>query len=177
MKRARPPPIRRADRKKAPGRAGARKKVNDMKLKDLMQAMQTTQRFILLDVTTEKTMECNVWQYFERILPTSNDERTNLDEAEILSIAAENNIIKLAVRTGEEFFKEERAEDRADFVQELGNLMNLYAGRTNVKSMEYIQDGYDEFVLITFENGEQKKKCITGDSSLAIINDIYKTLR
>ena len=88
-----------------------------MKLKDLMQAMPTMQRFILLDVTTEKTMECNVWQYSERILPTSNDERTNLDEAEILSIAAENNIIKLAVRTGEEFFKEERAEDRADFVQ------------------------------------------------------------
>lgn len=147
-----------------------------MKLKDLMKAMPATQRFILLDVTTEKAMEGNAWQYSERILPISHDERHNLDEAEILSIATENNIIKLAVKTEEESFKEERAEDKADFVQQLGTLMDVYAGRTNVKSMEYIQDGCAEFVLITFENGEQKKKCITGDSCLAILNDVYKIL-
>ncbi len=147
-----------------------------MKLKDLMKAMPATQRFILLDVTTEKAMEGNAWQYSERILPIFHDERPNLDEAEILSIAAENNIIKLAVKTEEEAFKEELAEDKVDFVQELGNLMNLYAGRTHVKSMTYVQDGCNEFVLITFENGEQKKKCITGDSCLAILNDIYKIL-
>ena len=83
--------------------------------------------------------------------------------------------MKIFVRTDGEIA--ESAEDKEEFVQEFGKLLHVYAGRTNVRNMKDVQEGYDEFVLITFENGEQKKKCITGDSSLAIMNDIYKTLR
>ena len=142
-----------------------------MKLKELMKAMQSNQRFTLTDVTTGKSCEGNVWQFFNAVF---GDSTSNLSESEVISLTPAKNSMKIFVRTDGEIV--ESAEDKDQFVQRFGDLLQVYVGRTNVQSMEYIREGCDEFVLITFENGEQKKKCITGDSCLAILNDVYKIL-
>lgn len=142
-----------------------------MKLKELMKAMPSTQQFTLTDVTTEKSIGGNVWQFFNAFFVEAIG---NLPESEVISLTPVENSMKIFVRTDGEIA--ESAEDKEEFVQEFGKLLHVYAGRTNVRNMKYVQEGYDEFVLITFENGEQKKKFITGDSCLAILNDVYKML-
>lgn len=142
-----------------------------MKLKELMKAMPSTQKFALTDVTTEKAVEGNVWLFFHGFFA---DEISGLPESEVISLTPVDNAIKIFVRT--ENGITESTEDKEHFVQEFGKLLHVYDARTGVESMEYIQEGYEEFVLITFDNGEQKKKFITGDSCLAILNDVYKML-
>lgn len=68
-------------------------------------------------------------------------------------------------------------EDKAKFVQAIGQALHKYAIRTDVIGAEYMQGGHEEFAVITFTDGSQKHICITADSCLAIMNDIYKALR
>ena len=139
-----------------------------MKLKEMMESMTSKQKFTLTDVTTGKSIEGDVWLFFHDYFA---DEIENLPESDVLSFFAVNDVMKISIKS-----EDEVTENKGKFIQKFGEILHSYAGRTNVVSMEYIQEGYEEFVLITFENGEQKKKCITGDSCLAILNDVYKIL-
>ena len=130
--------------------------------------MTSKQKFTLTDVTTGKSIEGDVWLFFHDYFA---DEIENLPESDVLSFFAVNDVMKISIKS-----EDEVTENKGKFIQKFGEILHSYAGRTNVVSMEYIQEGYEEFVLITFENGEQKKKCITGDSCLAILNDVYKIL-
>ena len=70
----------------------------------------------------------------------------------------------------------EQEEDKAGFIQAMGKALCSYAYRTNVSEIEYAQTGSEEFAVVTFHNGNQKSICITGDSCLAIMNDVYRKL-
>ena len=67
-------------------------------------------------------------------------------------------------------------QDKAKFVQMLGEALHECATRTEVLKAKYVQRGYEEFVVITFTNENQKVICVTADSCLAIMNDVYKAL-
>ena len=68
-------------------------------------------------------------------------------------------------------------QDKAKFVQMLGEALHECATRTEVLKAEYVQKGCEEFVVITFTDESQKVVCVTADSCLAIMGDIYKALR
>ncbi|MDE6706545.1 MAG: hypothetical protein K2K06_00690 [Oscillospiraceae bacterium] len=68
-------------------------------------------------------------------------------------------------------------QDKAKFVQTIGEALHECATRTEVIKAEYVQDRHEEFAVITFTDGSQKHVCITADSCLAIMGDIYKALR
>ena len=67
-------------------------------------------------------------------------------------------------------------QDKAKFVQMIGEALHECATRTEVLKAEYVQKGCEEFVVITFTDESQKVVCVTADSCLAIMNDIYKAL-
>ncbi len=67
-------------------------------------------------------------------------------------------------------------QNKAKFVQMIGEALHECATRTEVLKAEYVKNGYEEFTVITFTDGSQKHVCITADSCLAIMNDIYKAL-
>lgn len=67
-------------------------------------------------------------------------------------------------------------QDKAKFVQMIGEALYECASRTEVVKAEYVRDGYEEFAVITFADESQKHICITVDSCLAIMGDIYKAL-
>lgn len=69
-------------------------------------------------------------------------------------------------------------EDKAGFVQELGELIANYAeDRTGVTAMEYLEDadGF-EAVTIYFANGDEDTVNVTGDSIVQIAADITERL-
>ncbi|MDE5737344.1 MAG: hypothetical protein K2H93_03160 [Oscillospiraceae bacterium] len=68
-------------------------------------------------------------------------------------------------------------QDKAKFVQMIGEALHECATRTEVLKAEYVQRGYEEFVVITYTDESQKVVCVTADSCLAIMSDIYKALR
>ncbi|MDE5792081.1 MAG: hypothetical protein K2H66_00990 [Oscillospiraceae bacterium] len=69
-------------------------------------------------------------------------------------------------------------EDKEKFVQAIGQVLHKYAIRTEVVRAEYVKDEkHEEFAVITFADESQKNICITADSCLAIMGDIYRALR
>ena len=68
-------------------------------------------------------------------------------------------------------------QDKAKFVQMIGQALHECATRTEVIKAEYVRDGCEEFAVVTFTDDSQKTICITADSCLAIMGDIYKALR
>lgn len=68
------------------------------------------------------------------------------------------------------------AEDKAGFIQAIGKALHRKAPRTGVTGIEYVSDGTEEFAVITFDNGSQKRVCVTADSCLAMLNDVYRAL-
>ena len=72
---------------------------------------------------------------------------------------------------------EREEENKAGFIQALGEVLHHYARRTDVVKAEYVQDEHgEEFAVITFNDGWNREICITGDSCLTIMQDIYKKL-
>ena len=67
-------------------------------------------------------------------------------------------------------------QDKAKFVQMIGQALHECATRTEVIKAEYVRNGYEEFAVITFVDESQKNVCITADSCLAIMGDIYRAL-
>jgi len=70
----------------------------------------------------------------------------------------------------------EQAENKAKFIQALGQAMHDYAYRTNVMKSDYVQSGGEEYAMLTLSDGSEKSIRITGDSCLAIMYDIYRKL-
>lgn len=68
-------------------------------------------------------------------------------------------------------------ENKKVFVEKLGSLIKRYTrtGKT-IKEMFYVISLTAEYVIIRFFNGTEMKVNITGDSCLAIMNDIYNAL-
>ena len=64
-------------------------------------------------------------------------------------------------------------EDKAGFVQELGELLRKYS-REDVAGLEY--DPREEVVVITYGNGYQKYANVACDSVIAIMADVYKSM-
>ena len=48
--------------------------------------------------------------------------------------------------------------------------------RTVIKGLEYFQTEYDEYLVIKFTTGWEKKVNITGDSCIAVMHDLYRAL-
>ena len=67
--------------------------------------------------------------------------------------------------------------NKAQFVKEYGALLERYAERSNVSTLEYKALGEcTEIVTITYKNGYKKNVNVSGDSIIAITHDIYKAL-
>jgi hypothetical protein len=64
---------------------------------------------------------------------------------------------------------------KSSFVAELGRVLRNYT-RTDVMSLLYSAEGSEEYVEILFINHYTKKICVTGDSCLAIMHDVYRAL-
>jgi len=68
-------------------------------------------------------------------------------------------------------------ENKKSFVHELGKLLEKYVCRLNIKEFEYLKmENGEEYVIISFNDGFQKSVGITGDSELAIMQDVAKRL-
>ena len=67
-------------------------------------------------------------------------------------------------------------QDKEKFVHMIGEALHECATRTEVLKAEYVKNGYEEFAVVTFADESQKNICITADSCLAIMNDIYRAL-
>ena len=67
-------------------------------------------------------------------------------------------------------------ENKKKFIEGLGMLLIMYS-REKVRRLEYIEKDSEEFVCITYTNGYEKYVNISGDSCIAIMNDVYKAMR
>lgn len=45
-----------------------------------------------------------------------------------------------------------------------------------IESMDYIREGHEEFVYVSFRSGSRKKFCVTADSNEGILKDFIKFL-
>lgn len=52
----------------------------------------------------------------------------------------------------------------------------LVAAQKDVSSVDYCVEGSEEFVTVTFTNGYRKLVCVTGDSLLALVEDVIVKL-
>ena len=67
-------------------------------------------------------------------------------------------------------------KDREKFIQEIVSQISKHKYGKEVAKAEYEKGKYSEFVIITFIDGSQKYICITGKSSVTILNDICSCL-
>jgi hypothetical protein len=67
-------------------------------------------------------------------------------------------------------------ENKERFCEKLGELIGRYTRNIEVEKIEYLKDDYRELAVIHFINGYTKKVCITGNSCLAIMDDVYNAL-
>ena len=69
-------------------------------------------------------------------------------------------------------------ENKVVFCHELGRLIGRYTRNIEVEDIRYEtdEDTGNEIAVIHFVNGYSKRVCITGDSCLAIMHDVYKAL-
>ena len=65
-------------------------------------------------------------------------------------------------------------EYKIEFVHALGDILRKYSQEAVDKiEYEYKVSVDLEYAVITYKNGYVKKVCITGDSCIVIMNDIY----
>lgn len=69
-------------------------------------------------------------------------------------------------------------ENKVVFCHELGRLIGRCTRNIEVEDIRYEEEDETEreFAVIYFVNGYKKRVCITGDSCLAIMNDVYNAL-
>ena len=66
-------------------------------------------------------------------------------------------------------------EHKIEFIHALGDILRKYS-REAVDRFEYENKKGSEYVVIIYRNGYRKKVCITGDSCIAIMNDVYHAM-
>lgn len=65
--------------------------------------------------------------------------------------------------------------NKTQFLEDLGELMKKHIYRLNIKKFEYLKtENGEEFAVVWFNTDFQKKIRITGDSELAIMQDIAR---
>lgn len=67
-------------------------------------------------------------------------------------------------------------ENKKEFIRDLETALILYS-RVDIKGLEYFQTEYDEYLIIKFTTGWEKKVNITGDSCIAVMHDLYRALQ
>ena len=68
-------------------------------------------------------------------------------------------------------------ENKEKICEKLTELLQLTRAGEDVQELEYLEeDGGDQFVCIRFRNGYKKLVNVTGDSGLAIMGDVARTL-
>lgn len=67
-------------------------------------------------------------------------------------------------------------ENKVEIVQKLFEVLRITRAGSNLISMEYKEEGYDEYVVLTFDNGYSRMANVTADSGKALIIDALKYL-
>ena len=67
-------------------------------------------------------------------------------------------------------------DDKATFVNVIGNALKLYSREPIVALRYFTKDSGQELVQIEYENGNVVYQDVTADSCLAIMQDVYKAL-
>lgn len=67
-------------------------------------------------------------------------------------------------------------KDKYAFVQ-IALKPALIMCNAGIYDVEYTVEGYDEFVVITFDGGSTQKICVNCDSHLAIMRDVMSNIR
>lgn len=138
-----------------------------MKLRKLLKTMNETTSIVIFD--TEKG------QSFRTYANPDYDNVSMYLDYEVTDIGNDTESIVITLRQSDN--SQDIEEDKITFIMELGESLHKCADRVDIKKLRYVRDKHNEFVLITFENGLQKRVCVTGDSCVGIMNDIYKALR
>jgi hypothetical protein len=67
-------------------------------------------------------------------------------------------------------------ENKEEIVQKLFEVLRITRAGSNLTSMEYKEEGYDEYVVLTFDNGYSRMVNVSADSGKAMINDVLRYL-
>lgn len=77
-------------------------------------------------------------------------------------------------------------EDKQEICKKLYELLKITRGGNHLLSIEYVKDGSEEYAELYWQNDWQKdhpnhkgflqKICITGDSGIAIIQDVVQKI-
>lgn len=63
-------------------------------------------------------------------------------------------------------------ENKYEIAKKLEELMKLC--RMSIDNLEYIEDEYDEYVIVTYNHGWKRKIRVTGDSGRGMILDVVE---
>lgn len=67
-------------------------------------------------------------------------------------------------------------ENKAEFIKAVGEALRRFS-RENILKTEYFTHNGGEFARVTYESGNGIDVCVSGDSCLAIMADLYHALR
>lgn len=67
-------------------------------------------------------------------------------------------------------------ENKAKFIKVVGEALRDYSRESVIKA-EYRTENGGEFIKITYESGNSIDVCVSGDSCIAIMTDLYHALR
>ena len=65
-------------------------------------------------------------------------------------------------------------ENKVEITQKLCELLQMTRFGADIAKMDYVTENYDETVIVTFNNGYQKRINVTADSGRAMIADVVK---
>ena len=66
-------------------------------------------------------------------------------------------------------------DKKREFIEALGDILREYS-REDVDYISYAVVGGEEYAQIIYKNGHRKQVCITGDSCVAVMKDLYRAL-
>ncbi len=67
-------------------------------------------------------------------------------------------------------------ENKSEITQKLFETLKVTRFGRDIKSMEYVTENSDEYVIVTFDNDYQKRICVTADSGRALIKDVVEMI-
>ena len=67
-------------------------------------------------------------------------------------------------------------ENKEEIVQKLFEVLRITKAGSNLIAMEYEEEIYDEYVILTFDKGYRRIVDVTADSGKALINDVLRYL-
>ena len=67
-------------------------------------------------------------------------------------------------------------ENKEEIVQALFKTLSLTREYSDLSSLSYVKEKGGEYVIAKWEDGYNKKICVTCDSGIAIIKDVIKSI-